>query len=83
MDLTKQELHVLQHSLGLTRGKAEYRNHFVTGSGSVDFPICEGLVEKGLMSKRRDPFNEMSEQFVYHVTEEGRQKAKEAPATYA
>lgn len=47
-------LHILQHSLGVDRfGRGEqYRNHFVTGEGSVDHPICMEAVERGLMHRR-------------------------------
>lgn len=41
----------MRHALGLTRGSREYRNHFVTGPGSDDYPHCEALVAAGLMRK--------------------------------
>ena len=45
------KLHILQHALGLNQfGEgAQYRNHFVTGEGSTDFPLCRILVSDGLM----------------------------------
>lgn len=46
-------LHILQHSLGVDkfgRGKM-YRNHFVTGEGSIDHPVCIEAVECGLMTR--------------------------------
>lgn len=49
-----EDLHILQHSLGVDefgRGR-QYRNHFVTGPGSVDHPICMDLVKRGLMTRR-------------------------------
>lgn len=48
-------LHILQHSLGVDKhGQgAQYRNHFVTGEGSTDYPDCEALVAAGLMTKQR------------------------------
>lgn len=47
------KLHILQHSLGLDKyGEGRrYRNHFVTGSGSDDFPACRELVADGLMTE--------------------------------
>jgi len=48
-------LHVLRHSLGLREdgtGRA-YRNHFVPGEGSDDYPICCALVDDGLMTRRK------------------------------
>jgi hypothetical protein len=76
VDVSNKELHILQHSLGLQYSKEEYRNHFCTGEGSVDYPHCESLVLKGLMSKHKDPFNEVHVQYIYQVTEEGRQIAR-------
>lgn len=48
------ELHILQHALGVgTYGdKRSHRNHFVTGEGSLDYPVCKTLVDKGLMQIR-------------------------------
>lgn len=54
--MTPEQLHILQHSLGLDeygRGTM-YRNHFVTGEGSLDHPHCVALVEAGLMNQRVD-----------------------------
>lgn len=50
------ELHILQHSLGVDEyGLGEqYRNHFVTGEGSVDWPVCNELVHRGLMEVKRN-----------------------------
>lgn len=47
-------LHILQHALGLDQfGRGEpYRNHFVTGEGSIDHPICMEAVRAGLMERR-------------------------------
>ncbi len=49
--MTKQQLHILRHSLGLDdKGKGRrYRNHFVTGPGSTDWDDCNALVAEGLM----------------------------------
>lgn len=54
--MTPQQLHILQHSLGLDRygrGNA-YRNHFCTGKGSTDHPDCMALVELGFMIRHAD-----------------------------
>lgn len=49
-------LHILQHALGLCRhGQGEsYRNHFVTGEGSIDHPACSAMVAEGLMTVRKN-----------------------------
>lgn len=47
-------IRILQHSLGVDEfGRGEqYRNHFVTGDGSVDHPTCLLAVAFGLMEMR-------------------------------
>lgn len=47
-------LHILQHSLGTDEyGRGTfYRDHFVTGEGSIDHPGCMELVEAGYMTRR-------------------------------
>ena len=49
------QLHILQHSLGLDEyGRGTfYRNHFVTGEGSSDHADCVALVEAGYMGIRK------------------------------
>lgn len=44
-------LHILQHSLGCDKyGQGTmYRNRFVTGEGTVGWPLCGELVSLGLM----------------------------------
>ncbi len=52
IDLTKEEKDVLIHAL--TGGtKNVYRNSFVTGVGTTDFPLCESLLEKKAMVKTK------------------------------
>lgn len=48
----KRKLDILRHALGLTRGDEMYRNHFVTGEGSVDYDVCKALVSDGMMTHR-------------------------------
>lgn len=49
--LTKARMHILRHSLGVPDPDQTnmYRNHFVTGEGSLDHPDCMALVRLGLM----------------------------------
>lgn len=72
-DLPAEALHTLQHSLGVDQyGRGEqYRNRFVTGEGSDDWPICEALVAAGLMMARRNyqPYGGMD---VFFVTDAGK-----------
>jgi hypothetical protein len=61
-ELNNEELHVLRHTvMGSERSKPSnyetegfYRNRFVTGHGSSDHPICNRLVDRGLMVVRRN-----------------------------
>lgn len=51
--MTDAQISILRHALGIGdagRGR-EYRNHFVTGPGSDDYPHCEALVAAGLMTR--------------------------------
>jgi len=52
--MDSKQLHILQHSLGLDQyGRGSmYRNHFVTGEGSMDHADCMALVASGLMTVR-------------------------------
>ncbi len=47
--LTAEQLHVLLHALGLRFIQPPFRNHFVTGPGSTDWPTCHALVLLGLL----------------------------------
>lgn len=81
--MTPEQLHILQHSLGLDqygRGPG-YRNHFVTGEGSTDHPTCMALVELGFMEIRRAKYALYGGDNVFAVTEGGRRAvAAESPA---
>lgn len=71
MELTVKEQHVVRHSLGLDYKKVSFRNNFVAGPGHREMSELNSLVEKGAMVKRPDPFDEVNENYVYHVTEAG------------
>jgi hypothetical protein len=71
-------LHILQHSLGVDRfGRGrQYRNHFVTGEGSLDYPDCQALVAAGLMRRQKgSPLTGGYDAFF--VTDEGRRYVSE------
>jgi hypothetical protein len=78
VEITPREMGVMRHSLGLDYQDSPYRNNFVAGPGHSDMPHLESLVSKGLMVKRRAPFDEVNESYVFYVTEEGRQKTMES-----
>ena len=46
--LTPTQRDLIRHAIGFDgRSKTTYRNHFVTGPGSEDYPHWMDLVEKG------------------------------------
>ena len=66
-------IHILQHSLGVDQfGQGnQYRNHFVTGEGSKDYPTCVLAVALGLMTMRAG--NDLSGgDDVFFVTDAGK-----------
>jgi hypothetical protein len=70
------QVQILRHSLGLTRSATAYRNHFVTGHGSDDHPICMALVDAGLM-QLHPPSALTGGDDCFTVTEKGRAYAIE------
>lgn len=73
--MTEEQREIMRHALGLNRGDRDYRNHFVTGPGSTDYPHCEALVAAGLMTKRAG--NALSGgDDIYSVTDAGRAALK-------
>jgi hypothetical protein len=72
--MTKEQLHVLQHSLGLDeygQGKM-YRNHFC--AGGEDEQKCRALVEMGYMHQHAT--TQMLPYFNCSVTEAGKEAVK-------
>jgi hypothetical protein len=76
--VTSEQRDILRHALGLGRSDREYRNHFVTGPGSADYPHCQALVAEGLMT-RRDGHPLSGGDPVFSVTEAGRTAARRLP----
>jgi DNA-binding PadR family transcriptional regulator len=70
--MTQEETHILKHALGLDQAKESYRNYYYAGSDHEDFDTLEKLVTEGLLTRRRDTFDEMSISYVYSVTEKGK-----------
>ena len=81
--MDNEQHNILRHALGLSSvgmksSDREYRNHFVTGPGSTDYPHCEALVAAGLMTKR--PGHPLSGgDPIYAVTDEGKTVARSKP----
>lgn len=77
-----EDLHILQHSLGVDQyGQGDqYRNRFITGEGSTDYPFCMDLVRRGLMV-RRDGNPLTGGDDLFTVTDEGKRwMAENSPA---
>jgi len=76
--MATEQLHILQHSLGLDQyGRGTfYRNRFVTGVGSKDHPDCMALVDLGHM-KRVANVKMFGGDDYFTVTETGKQAAVE------
>ncbi len=73
--MTNEQQEVMRNALGLNRGSREYRNHFVTGPGSTNYPHCEALVAAGMMTKRAgNPLSGGDD--IYSVTDAGRAALK-------
>ena len=74
--LTAEQLDILRHTIGLRQGRTKVdRNHFVTGEGSTDHPICMSLVEAGLMMRiRGGPLSGGDD--IFRATEAGKEAAK-------
>jgi hypothetical protein len=79
MTLTKEQLQVLQHSVGADQyGRGgDNRNFFGTDKAGRDGQICESLVAMGLM-RSRGPVELCHGEHVYHVTDAGVQRFVEA-----
>jgi hypothetical protein len=84
MPLSKSELQILQHALGVDEyGRGEqYRHHFVTHPDGEDGRVCEGLTALGYMF-RHDRMGELTGGIpCYFVTPKGREAVRlESPAT--
>ena len=75
MTLTTEQLHILQHALGVDeygQGR-QYRNHFCAGGG--DIGICESLISLGLMKRHKTTV--VLPDFNCSVTEAGKQAMAE------
>ena len=67
--LSLKEIEIIKHSLGYDYRNYSFRNAFVTNPETEDGKICEGLVEKGLMTKSQSP-NFVGESICYMCTDD-------------
>lgn len=77
--MTPKQRDIMRHALGYGRRTPPgWRNHFVTGPGSTDYPHCEALVTEGLM-RRTEGHKLSGGDPIYSVTEAGRNALRETP----
>jgi hypothetical protein len=68
----------MEHALGrYARRQRDFRNHFVAGPDHEDWPILQGLCERGLMCAGR-PSKALGGMSIFVVTDAGKAKLKEA-----
>lgn len=67
--LTVAALTVMKHARGWDRGA--FRNHFVIGPGSTEWPVVQGLCGRGLMKQTRAPSELTGGDSSFSVTERG------------
>jgi len=77
--MTKEELHILQHSLGVDQyGQGnQYRNNFYTDPKSPDGIICEKLVDMGMMFRGDRSWDKDGDMKYYMVTKDGMWEVQE------
>lgn len=74
-DLTPSQIHILQHSIGISkRHDKPYRNFYAVYTSSDSVPDLEVLVKAGLMANGdKSPVN--PDMVYYYVTDAGREVA--------
>lgn len=70
MTLSDRERQVMQHALGLDQSLTPYRNHFC--AGHADTETWDGLVARGLATRREEGDLPHGAFITYHVTDAGR-----------
>ncbi len=55
MKLSKKQIDILKHSLGLGRKKKPYRNYFLAEEGHSDWNDLQDLVKQGAMISKTAP----------------------------
>lgn len=64
--MTEKQRGIFTHSLGLDHSDKSYRNYYDAGG---EDPDCKELVVLGFMTKHKNHLNEMSESYIYSVTQ--------------
>ena len=72
MAFTKTQRGLARHALGLpNKRKMTYRNHFVTGEGSTDYPHWMAMVDMGAAQRRYGSRCRPGEDVLFHLTRAG------------
>lgn len=74
MAVSAAQRELMRHALGLTRGKEEYRNHFVATDGSPDCVQWRELVKLGCATAK--VFGGADRSTIFFVTDKGRAAAR-------
>ena len=69
--LTDEERHIMEHATGWESRQPLYRNYFVTGEGTPDYPVVKKLCERGLMRQTRGPSEISGGMPIFAVTDAG------------
>lgn len=72
MNITKEELSILFHTLGLNYEPDPFRNHFIASKEHSDYKTLESLIEKGLMGYSQKPSFCPDHDILYYVTQKGK-----------
>lgn len=72
VELSPEERHVIEHSLGIAQTGREYRNHFCASEGHHDWSTLQDLCELGLMRIYRAPTYLSGGDTVFLVTGAGK-----------
>jgi len=68
--MNERQIGLARHALGLSYERKSYRNYFVTGEGTTDFPDWEAMVAGGFAT-RRGPLKIFAGDYCYHLTRAG------------
>lgn len=75
IELTKEEKHILLHTLGYDYSNKTFRNRYVASSCNSNWEQLQLLVKKGLMEQDKVPLSSFNE-YVFWATKEGEKLAK-------
>ena len=74
--ITSNQKQILLHTLELDWSRTSYRNYFFACCDHADYKDLEILRSLHLMDRRKDPFDETKECYIYHCTGNGSEVAK-------